>query len=104
MLVVFSAIPLSNLGIDSPDEGLKASTAFSDILSDLAASHSGDPTKTAFNRAFQTDLPYWTWLSSPENAYLRERFAIAMEGVSKLNPPSAILHGARVMRSPPWPC
>ena len=54
---------------------------------------SGEPNKTPFNKAFDTNLPIFPWFELPENAYKLRRFGIAMEGAQNASPPGALLAG-----------
>ncbi|PSS38136.1 hypothetical protein PHLCEN_2v43 [Hermanssonia centrifuga] len=57
---------------------------------------SGEPNQTAFNRAFETNLPMFHWLDLEENASRRRRFnGIGMEGTQNLVTPDAILQGTQ---------
>lgn len=55
--------------------------------------HTYDVTHTAFQLAFKTDLPAWSWLEKPGQEYALRRFAVAMAGVQNMAAPGAILQG-----------
>ena len=48
-------------------------------------------TKTAFNRAYGTDLPQWNWLELPEQKADLRAFGIAMRGSASLQLHDALL-------------
>ena len=57
-----------------------------------------DPTtavtkKTAFNRAYNTDLGSFDWLNLPENSYIHRRFNMAMEGTVHMSVPWEVFEG-----------
>ncbi|KAJ7512284.1 S-adenosyl-L-methionine-dependent methyltransferase [Mycena galericulata] len=53
--------------------------------------------KTAFNRAFKTDLPFFEWLDQPEQARRMARFGIAMDGGARMVDPDSILRGSLIV-------
>lgn len=70
------------------------------MLADPLLTHSGDPGKTAFSKAYNTGLTAFEWLELPENAYKRKRFGLAMKGVQKGAPlDSAVEKGKRLYDS-----
>ncbi|GJE87393.1 S-adenosyl-L-methionine-dependent methyltransferase [Phanerochaete sordida] len=75
------------------DEGMKAAAYLAETLLDSNTAQSQEPTQTALNLAFRTDLPAWEWLESKGNEHRLARFAIAMDGSKNVAPPSAILEG-----------
>lgn len=50
-------------------------------------------TKTAFNRAYQTELSSFEWITAPENAAINRRFNMAMEGTAKMSQPGEVFEG-----------
>ncbi|KAI0320587.1 O-methyltransferase [Amylostereum chailletii] len=75
------------------DEVFRSATAFSDTILEASTQSSGNPTESAFNRAFSTDLEIFSWYESPENRDRLVRFSMAMDGARRLSPPKAILRG-----------
>ena len=70
---------------------MKAASHMPETILDPIMMASG---KTAFNRAYQTNLGSFEWLNSPENAYIHRRFNMAMEGTAKMSVPWEIFEGA----------
>ena len=62
-------------------------------MTDPASADSGEVTKTAFNRAFDEELPIWAWFEKPDQNLRLRRFGSAMQGVEALQPADAILSG-----------
>jgi len=60
-------------------------------MSDPVTASSVDVTQTAFNRAFQVDVPFWSFLEQSEQSYRFRRFGIAMQGVAAMQPADTIL-------------
>lgn len=69
-------------------------------LKDPATANSDEPNCAPFNRAFKVDVPLWVWYDHPEQSYRRERFALAMHGASKMQPPDILLNGTSLMQHP----
>lgn len=63
----------------------------SETLSDPESADSFDVTKTPFNRALRTDLPFFAWLDRPENELALKTFGIAMLGTSNVIPKEGLL-------------
>ncbi|KAF7347117.1 S-adenosyl-L-methionine-dependent methyltransferase [Mycena venus] len=74
-------------------EVLPASSALPDVLLDPQDGHSNAPNKTAFNKAFNTDLTLFEWFNLPENARRMARFNRAMEGGANAMAPDTIIEG-----------
>jgi hypothetical protein len=72
---------------------LKTAGYFIDVILDHKYTNSGEPSETAFNMAFKTDLPYFEWLSKPEQAYKNKRFAAGMHAANSIATPGVILKG-----------
>ena len=72
---------------------MKAASYLQEALLDPAYVNSEEPTETAFNLAFKTDLSLWDWFELSANEKRRVRFGIAMEGSKQAVPPTAILEG-----------
>jgi len=62
-------------------------------MTDPTSVDSGEVTKTAFNRAFDEELPIWAWFEKPDQNLRLRRFGSAMQGVAALQPADAILSG-----------
>lgn len=72
------------------DYSLKAAAYMPETIQDPETLTNG---KTAFNRAYRTDLGSFAWLNSPEQAYVWRRFNMAMEGTMKICVPWEIFEG-----------
>ncbi|KAI0341313.1 O-methyltransferase [Trametopsis cervina] len=79
--------------IVSGDEGLKSTGYLQEVLSDPEFTSSGEPTKTAFNKAYKTDLTFWEWADLPENAAILRRTGNAMTSLTNFNSASGVLDG-----------
>ncbi len=73
--------------IDLP---MKASSYLSETLHDPRTKGADN---TAFNRALNTNMVYFSWLELPENAYRHKRFGASMKGVQNTTPPDSLLKG-----------
>ncbi|KAI0087132.1 S-adenosyl-L-methionine-dependent methyltransferase [Irpex rosettiformis] len=74
-------------------DGLLNAAHFSDVLFNPNLTNSGEPNETAFNLAFKTDLPYFEWLSKPEQAYKNKRFITGMHAGNRISAQGVILKG-----------
>ncbi|EKM51830.1 uncharacterized protein PHACADRAFT_212446 [Phanerochaete carnosa HHB-10118-sp] len=72
------------------DYSMKAAAYMPETLLDPSSAATG---KTAFNRAYKTELSSFEWLRQPENAYIHRRFNMAMEGIAKMSVPWEALEG-----------
>jgi hypothetical protein len=77
----------------STDDQFKSSAYLLEELTDPIFSKNEDPSHTAFNKAFQTDLPIFTWFEQPGNESRLRRFGIVFESGNRLYPANAILEG-----------
>ncbi|GJJ14339.1 hypothetical protein Clacol_008603 [Clathrus columnatus] len=84
------------------DEMIKGSAYLPDVLTDPVMGSSEDPSHTplavcyrgvCFSLLFKTDKSCFDWFEEPGNEFRLKRFAAAMEGTSKFDPPNAILSG-----------
>ncbi|ESK87498.1 hypothetical protein Moror_10910 [Moniliophthora roreri MCA 2997] len=75
------------------DEAFKASAFMAEGVTRPGYALSDDPTKTAFNIAFQTDMSVFPWYELPENQDRLRTFGLAMEGGKNMFNPQAILEG-----------
>ena len=57
---------------------------------------SDDPTKTAFNITFDTELGVFQWYELPENEERRRTFQIGFEGGKRMFNPRQILEGIMI--------
>jgi len=73
------------------DEVAKSVSYLWENLSDPATADSYEVKETAFNRGLSTDLTYWEYFDTPEQAYRLKRFGCGMRGVVALQPPNQIL-------------
>ena len=64
-----------------------------ETLVDPETAHSYHVAKTAFNRAFRTELSMFDWLNLPENKRALKTFSMAMPGVAKLLPKDNLPQG-----------
>lgn len=72
---------------------MKAVAHSQEVLFDSKTAFSEEPDETGTQRALATDLDMWSYYDSPEGQYRGRRFAVAMSGASKLQPPTAVLTG-----------
>ncbi|TFY66484.1 hypothetical protein EVG20_g4602 [Dentipellis fragilis] len=84
-------IGLAALASHHLDEAFKASAYTWETISDPQTSHSGDPTASAFARAFGVKETLWQFYEHPEEKYRQRRFDAGMHGVQAVQPPDAIL-------------
>ncbi|TFY59839.1 hypothetical protein EVG20_g7638 [Dentipellis fragilis] len=75
------------------DESFKASAYLPDVILDPVTSHSYDPKKTAINKAFNSDLDYFSWYETPGNESRVMRFGHAMNGSKAFTSNNAIVGG-----------
>lgn len=87
------------LTVDSTDECLKAASYMADAMFDPLYAQSGEPTKTALNLAFKTDLPVFDWFDTPGNEDRLSRFGITMDAARRVSAPEAVLHGEDVCQA-----
>ena len=57
---------------------------------------SGKPNETAFNIASGSDVPFFEWLSKPENAAQNKKWATAMNGFDQFTAQDVILKGKQL--------
>lgn len=93
----------------SADELFKGSAYLAEVLLDPKKSTSEDPkdapmmvcrsclcygtlhsSRRRVQLAFKSSKPSWEWYEEPGNEYRLKRFAAAMEGTSRADPPNAI--------------
>ncbi|KAJ7888469.1 S-adenosyl-L-methionine-dependent methyltransferase [Mycena leptocephala] len=74
-------------------EAFPASTALPDVIVDPQDGFSNAPNKTAFNRAFNTNLTLFEWFNLPEHAHRMARFNRAMEGGANAMAPATVTEG-----------
>ncbi|KAJ7103971.1 S-adenosyl-L-methionine-dependent methyltransferase [Mycena belliarum] len=90
--------PLAALVSHHLDEAFKASAYAWDTVKDAAQARSGDPTASPFAKAMGRPETLWDYYASKdekiskEAAFKGRRFDIAMQGISSLQPPDAILN------------
>ncbi|KAJ8462634.1 hypothetical protein ONZ45_g17866 [Pleurotus djamor] len=78
----------------SADEMFKGSAYLAETLLSPKQSHLlGGYAESPMMYAFKSTKPSWEWYEEPENEHRLKRFAAAMEGTSKADPPNAILLG-----------
>ncbi|KAA1468515.1 S-adenosyl-L-methionine-dependent methyltransferase, partial [Dentipellis sp. KUC8613] len=75
------------------DESFKSSAYLPDVILDPVTSHSYDPKKAAINKAFNTDLDYFSWYEAPGNESRLIRFGHAMNGSKAFTSNNAIVGG-----------
>ncbi|KAF9494774.1 O-methyltransferase [Pleurotus eryngii] len=81
---------ISALVEHSADEVFKGSAYLAEVLLDPKKSASEEPQDAPMMLAFKSSKPSWEWYEEPGNEYRLKRFAAAMEGSSKADPPNAI--------------
>ncbi|KAI5119658.1 hypothetical protein M0805_007749 [Coniferiporia weirii] len=75
------------------DECIKSNVYMKEILTNPETAFSEEVNETGFQKFFNTKISQWDYYETPEGKYRRERFAVAMSGTKKLQPPEAILSG-----------
>ena len=80
----------------STDDVLKSSAFMAECVTTPGYALSDDPTKTAFNIAFNTELSVFQWFELPENEERRRTFGIAFEGGKNMFNPRQILEGMTI--------
>jgi len=75
------------------DEIMKASVFLTEALAKPIKGPSDDLSTTPFAIAFKTKKYGFDWFEEPGNEFRLKRFAAAMEGASRVDPPNAILSG-----------
>jgi hypothetical protein len=63
------------------------------VIVDPQDGFSNAPNKTAFNRAFTTNLTLFEWFNLPEHAHRMARFNRAMEGGANAMAPATVTEG-----------
>ena len=82
----------------SLDESFKASSYLPETLLDPELGHAYESNKTALNRAFNTDVDFWSWIESPNNRLRLARFGAAMNGAKNMTSADTILEGSITLR------
>ncbi|KAK0200674.1 O-methyltransferase [Desarmillaria ectypa] len=77
----------------SADEVFKSSAYLTEVLLDKKLGYSDDHKDCPFSYAYKTEKHMFEWYDDPGNEFRLKRFASAMEGAAKLDPPNAILSG-----------
>ncbi|EJD53030.1 S-adenosyl-L-methionine-dependent methyltransferase [Auricularia subglabra TFB-10046 SS5] len=75
------------------DEYFKGSAYLAETLLDPTTARSDETSKTAMNRAFGSDVDYWSWLELPEQRPRLLRFGMAMHGAKQMSDESFVLRG-----------
>ncbi|KAI0087145.1 O-methyltransferase [Irpex rosettiformis] len=73
------------------DQLLKAYPYTADLLADPSVADSQELNETTLQRSLNMKHTYWQYLDLPESVFCNRRFNIAMQGVSSMQPPGAIL-------------
>ncbi|KAK0443062.1 O-methyltransferase-domain-containing protein, partial [Desarmillaria tabescens] len=79
------------------DEVFKSSGYLTEVLLDKRLCHSDDHKDCPFSYVFKTDKQMFDRYEEPGNEFRLKRFASAMEGAAKLDPPNAILADKHTM-------
>lgn len=75
------------------DDAGTSATALVSCLQDPNLKLSEEPTDAPFNKAFKFPRDVFDFYEQPGQEYRRSRFGVAMQGVSAMFPPEAILKG-----------
>ncbi|KAF8891394.1 S-adenosyl-L-methionine-dependent methyltransferase [Infundibulicybe gibba] len=75
------------------DEAFKSSAYLKEAMTDPCYANAEDPTHAAFNKAYNTNLPLFTWYEQPGHEARLSRFGMVFEGASRMFPNEAILQG-----------
>ncbi len=62
-------------------------------MSDPEFAMSGEPNRSALNKAFNYDKPLWEFYEEPSQKERLYRFGVAMEGIQALEPPDLAYNG-----------
>ena len=68
--------------LHSTEHIFKSSAYLADTLLDPTSTNSFAAEKTAFNKAFNTDVAFWNWIEQPGNEHHLKLFAFAMDGMT----------------------
>lgn len=74
---------------------MKSSAYLSETLTDPKTALSQEPNDTSFQKAHNITTSRWAYLDRPENALIARRYAAAMSGSARLQPPEAIVAGKK---------
>lgn len=74
------------VGNFSGHETFRASSYLYESLSDPGTGSSGDPSKSPFNRAFNTEATMWEMFEQPGHERELKRFGLAMTIVKEVDP------------------
>lgn len=77
----------------STDTTLKSAGYLADVLLDPKYAFSEESDQTVRNVAMNDSHDAWDWINAKGNEHRSLRFSIAMEGVKRATPPTAILQG-----------
>ncbi|KAJ6471347.1 S-adenosyl-L-methionine-dependent methyltransferase [Mycena sanguinolenta] len=75
------------------DECFLSSATLPSVLLDPKDGRSSAPTSTAFNKAFNTDLPMFEFFDLPDQKFRMSRFGLGLAGATAMPGRNAILHG-----------
>ncbi|KAA1470992.1 S-adenosyl-L-methionine-dependent methyltransferase [Dentipellis sp. KUC8613] len=75
------------------DEDYKGAGYIVEHLTDPDTAFEDSMERSPMMLAFKSDEGVWSWLEQPWNVMRLKRFGVAMDGVSKMQPPDSILKG-----------
>jgi hypothetical protein len=89
------ASPVADEDANSVDEVAKSSTMLWENMSDPKTATSENPSHSPLQRFFNHNLPFFEWLSLPEQGHRRRRFAAAIAGnAADLGGEESVFNGA----------
>jgi hypothetical protein len=76
------------------DEGFKSSSYLTETLLDPELGHAYESNKAAFNKAYNVEEDFWTWLERPDNGLRLAQFGAGMTSLKTTSPTNSILEGS----------
>ena len=73
---------------------MKSGAYLAQTLTDPKTAFSEEPNETTIQRAFNFTGSRWDFLERPENVIIARRYASAMNGMSRMQPPEAVVSSA----------
>lgn len=75
------------------DEDYKGAGCITEHLTNPETAFEDSPERSPMMQAFGCDVGVWNWLEKPSNQLRLQRFGVAMDGVSRMQPQDSILKG-----------